>query len=159
MKFKRQYLLNGGLLLLIAMLWNIIFYAKLPEVFLIENFTKNIPRIILTFESIFRYITFTFTFFIVIELKTRLQKAGLLIFIIGIIIYFSSWSIQMFAHESMFATSFIGFCAPAYTAIIWLLGIGLLSANKYKRMIFIPVSLIFIMLHTVHIIIVYKQYF
>jgi len=74
MKFKAKYLLNGGLLLLVTMLWNIIFYNKLPEVFSFENFTSGVPNYLLTLENIFRYLTFAFTILIVVELKTKLQK-------------------------------------------------------------------------------------
>jgi len=65
----------------------------------------------------------------------------------------------MFAPESYLANSFLGFCAPAYTAIIWLIGIALLSANRYKRISFIILSVVLIIFHTAHIVIVYNQYF
>ena len=56
----RPYLFNGVVLLLPPMLWNVIFYGFLPDAFTYENFTRNIPSVVLTLENVFRIATCAF---------------------------------------------------------------------------------------------------
>jgi len=100
LKNKRQYLYNGVFLLLITMLWNIIFGPYLPERYSLVNFKMNIPAIVLIGENGFRILTFGFTVFLVLGLKDRTQKAGLILYIGGIILYFASWAAQMFMPDT-----------------------------------------------------------
>jgi hypothetical protein len=160
-----KYLYNGVFLLLITMLWNIIFYEYLPETFSLENFTKNVPAIVLIGENIFRILTFGFTIFLLVGLRDKAQKIGLALYIVGVIIYFASWAAQMFLPESMWSQSLIGYTAPAFTSIIWLLGIGLLGKDlvikkiPYNRFVFISLSITFVVFHTAHAVIAYlNQY-
>ena len=162
-KNYKRYLYNGVFLLLVTMLWNIIFYEYLPETFSLENFRKNIPAIVLTGENIFRILTFGFTIFLLLGLKDNAQRIGLVLYIAGVVIYFASWAAQMFLPDSMWSQSLLGFTAPAYTSIIWLLGIGLLGKElvikkiPYNRIVFITLSIIFVVFHTTHAIMAYSN--
>jgi hypothetical protein len=147
------------------MLWNIIFYEYLPETYSLENFRANIPAIVLTGENIFRILTFGFTILLMLGLEDRSQKIGLILYIGGVIVYFASWAAQMFLTDTMWSQSFLGYTAPAFTSIIWLLGIGLLGKElvikriPYNRIVFIALSIVFVVFHTTHAAMAYfNQY-
>ena len=162
-KSKQQYLYNGVFLLLITMLWNIIFYEYLPETYSLENFRMNVPAIVLTGENVFRILTFGFTIFLILGLSDRIQKTGLILYVGGVIFYFASWAAQMFLSDTIWSRSLLGFAAPAYTAIIWLLGIGFLGKElvirkiPYNRIVFITISIVFVVFHTAHAVIAYSN--
>jgi hypothetical protein len=164
-KNYKKYLSNGVFLLLITMLWNIIFYEYLPETFSLENFRRDIPTLVLTGENIFRILTFGFTILLLLGLQDKAQKTGLVLYIVGVIIYFASWAAQMFLSDTQWSQSFLGYTAPAYTSIIWLLGIGLLGKElvikriPYNRIVFITLSIIFVVFHTAHAAIAYSNQF
>jgi hypothetical protein len=158
-----KYLKNGVFLLLITMLWNIIFYEFLPETYSLENFRRNVPAVVLTGENAFRILTFSFTILLLRGLEERAQKIGLILYIGGVILYFASWAAQMFLPDSLWSQSLPGYAAPAYTSIIWLLGIGLLGRElvikriPYNRIVFISISIVFVIFHTAHAIIAYTN--
>ena len=160
-----KYLYNGVFLLLITMLWNIIFYEFLPETYSLENFRRNIPDFVLTGENISRILTFGFTILLLLGLKDKAQKTGLILYIAGVVIYFASWAAQMFLSDTQWSQSLLGYTAPAYTSIIWLLGIGLLGKElvikriPYNRIVFITLSIIFVVFHTAHAAIAYSNQF
>ena len=165
LKNKQQYLYNGVFLLLITMLWNIIFYEYMPETYSLENFRMNIPAIVLAGENVFRILTFGFTILLMLGLKDRTQKAGLILYVGGVILYFASWAAQMFLPDTIWSRSLLGYTAPAYTSIIWLLGIGFLGKElvlrkiPYNRIVFITLSFVFVVFHTAHAVIAYiNQY-
>jgi hypothetical protein len=164
-KNYKKYLSNGVFLLLITMLWNIIFYEYLPETFSLENFRRDIPALVLTGENIFRILTFGFTILLLLGLQDKAQKTGLVLYIVGVIIYFASWAAQMFLSDTQWSQSLLGYTAPAYTSIIWLLGIGLLGKElvikriPYNRIVFITLSIIFVVFHTAHAAIAYSNQF
>jgi hypothetical protein len=85
------------------MLWNIIFSQYLPEAFSLENFRMNIPAIVLAGENVFRILTFGFTVFLMLGLRDRTQKAGLILYIGGVILYFASWAAQMFLPDAIWS--------------------------------------------------------
>ncbi len=160
-----KYLFSGIVLLLITMLWNVIFYAYLPDGYSPENFKMNIPAIVLAGENFFRILTFGFIIFLMLGLKDRSQKIGLILYISGVILYFASWSAQMFLPDSQWSQSLLGYTAPAFTPIIWLLGIGLLGKEfaikkiPYNRIVFITLSIVFVVFHMAHAVIAYfNQY-
>ena len=163
LKNKQQYLYNGVFLLLITMLWNIIFYEYLPEAYSLENFRMNIPAIVLAGENVFRILTFGFTIFLMLGLSDRTQKAGLILYVGGVILYFASWAAQMFLPDTIWSRSLLGYTAPAYTSIIWLLGIGFLGKElvigkiPYNRIVFITISIVFVVFHTAHAVIAYSN--
>lgn len=98
----------------------------------------------------------------ILSLKTRRQKTGLLIYLIGLTLYFSSWIIVIINPESNWSKSPIGFMAPAFTTIVWFVGIGLIG-NKaffkfpYLSHIYIGRALLFVVFHTTHTYIVFQN--
>lgn len=158
-KVVKQVVLNGGLLILIPNIFNILFYKYLPEAFSLEVFTNNIPNYVLILENIGRICIFGLPFLFKYNLKH--SKSGILLYSIGLLVYFVSWFALIIFPNSLWSTSIIGFTAPAYTPIIWLVGCAFLFKEtyiqqiKYYPIIFISVSVFFAIFHVTHTVIVY----
>lgn len=161
MKIK-YYLSNCFLLLLPLLLWNLIFFNDLPKAYYSETFQKDIPDWISYSENILRILVFGLPTIMIFSLKTRSQKIGFGIYLIGTLIYFLSWIAMICYPQSAWATSQIGFMAPAYTTIIWFVGIGLIGTQSYFRipklsLIYILLAVLFVIFHTLHIYLVFQN--
>jgi hypothetical protein len=159
MKFK-HYLSNCFLLLIPLFLWNLLLIDLLPAYYAPEVFDNNIPNLIAYSENILRAVVFVLPAFMLLSFKTKRAKVGLVIYLIGLLCYFSSWLLVIIYPESNWSNSLIGFSAPAYTTIIWFVGIGLIGNKAYIKIpylsvIYISVSIIFVVVHTWHTYIVY----
>lgn len=161
MKIKK-YLLNCFLLLIPLFLWNIILVGNLPKSYSPDIFWKDIPKFIGYSENILRIILFVLPVIMIFSLKTRLQKIGFITYLSGLILYFSSWIIMIISSESNWSKSLIGFMAPAFTTIIFFVGIGLIG-NKaffkfpYLSLIYIGLSILFVIFHSTHTYIVFQR--
>jgi hypothetical protein len=96
-------------------------------------------------------------------LDTRAQRAGLAAFVGGFAAYAGSWFAMISAPRSAWATSALGFTAPAWTSALWLLGLVLLAERSHARRIRHPRALFascavgFMVLHVTHAAIVYGR--
>ena len=157
-----KYALNCFILVIPIFLWNILFAASLPRGYSMEFFWEDIPPIIGTTENVLRIIVFFLPLLMPLTIKTTGQKIGLGIYLVGLAIYFLSWIMQIYYPDSTWSSSLFGFLAPAYTTIIWLIGIGLIG-NKlfikipYHPIIYITISAVFVFVHTTHAYIVYTR--
>ena len=84
-----------------------------------------------------------------------MQKRGLLFYLAGVAIYFLSWVLLLFFPENLWSVSLLGFLAPAYTPLIWLIGIALLGEKfyfpaRYKPIYYITPSVLFLIFHCAH---------
>lgn len=150
------------LLTLPPLLFNLIFARNLPPAFRPEIFDKNIPLLITYGENILRVFVFIFPIFMLLKFQTQRQKAGLRIYIAGIVIYFTSWLLLIFAPHSAWSTSLFGFLAPAYTPFIWLLGISMTGDTlciklPYQWWYYLIGVAIFLAFHISHVFIVFTQ--
>lgn len=139
-----------------------IFTTRLPVAFAPENMDAGISKDILIGENIFRAIIFLLPIFFKIDLSKHVGKLGLAIYIVGSLIYFASWIIVMYAPSSAWSNSVFGFAAPAYTPIIWLIGISLMADSynvkiPFGRWHYIIPCAIFIGLHTTHSVLAYLR--
>ena len=158
----KKYLLNCFLLLIPLFLWNIILAGYLPYYYGREFFDNGIPILVSYSENILRIIVFAIPLFMVLSLRTRTQKIGLFIYLVGVGLYFSSWLLVIFIPESDWSQSLIGFMAPAYTTIIWFIGIGLIGQKAYVdfpniSQVYIFLAVVFVIVHTVHTYLVYHN--
>ena len=157
-----NYLVNCMLLILPIMAWNGIFSCRLPQTYSAEVFDKDIPSLIANGENISRLLVFVLPILMPIRIETESQKLGLWLYVIGVAIYFVSWLVQMALPQSAWSLSAFGFLAPAYTPLIWLVGIGLIGKelyfdSPYRSWIYILLSVIFIGLHLSHAWTVYSR--
>ncbi len=158
----KQYSLNCFLLTIPIMAWNILLASKLPEPFQPEIFQADIPLFLTIGESVFRMIIFIFTLLMPLSIKTKTQKIGIATYIIGVLFYFASWLALIYYPESKWSSGYLGFMAPAYTPLIWLTGIGLIGEKSYFNLPyikygFIASSIIFLISHNIHTLIIYNR--
>jgi len=158
----RKYLLNCFMLLIPIFIWNIIFAKSLPKGYTMDFFWKDIPAIIGNTENILRIMVFILPIFMKFSLETKLQKVGISIYVLGIIIYFLSWIVQIYFPECYWSKSIFGFMAPAYTSIIWFVGIGLIGKTTfikipYLSVIYIFISVCFVVIHSIHTYVVFQR--
>ena len=152
-----NYLLNCVLLLIPIMAWNMVFINKLPRLYSPEVFEKNIPAFITYGETIFRLFVFILPILMPLRIETPGQKFGLILYITGTAIYFLSWLAQMYFPQSAWSLSVFGALAPAYTPLIWLIGIGLIGStfyfsSPYRSWMYIVASIAFTSFHLTHTI-------
>jgi hypothetical protein len=158
----QRYLLSVGLLALPIFLWNAAFTRFLPSTFAMAEFWRDIPTPLAYLENSFRLIVSALPFLMPLELTSPLQRKGLLFYSVGIALYFGSWVALMNAPHSPWATSAIGFLAPAYTPVMWLVGFALLGQRLYwgrfyRWWMFLIPAVGFIATHVGHTAIVYAR--
>ena len=127
------YFLNCFILVIPVFVWNIIFISVLPKGYYRELFWKDISPVIGVTENILRIVVFISPLFMQFSFETTSQKVGLAIYLIGLAIYFLSWTLQIYYPKSTWSRNIFGFMAPAFTPIIWLIGISLIG-NRFFSM-------------------------
>ena len=151
----RKYLLNCFLLTLPILAWNILLTNKLPKALQPEIFWNKIPAFLTYGENISRTMVFALTLFMPLSIATSLQKKGLILYIGGTLLYFASWLVLIYFPNSQWSNSLLGFMAPAYTPLLWLIGIGLIGDSFYfnftfRLWFFISTSILFLVFHNLH---------
>ena len=159
---QKKYWLNCFLLLIPLFLWNIFLVDYLPESYGSAIFDKDIPKLISYSENILRIIVFLLPAIMLLSLKTRIQKIGLGIYVIGVLLYFASWTLVIIDPQSLWSMSLIGFTAPAFTTAIWFVGIGLIGNKSYFKipylsLIYVCLAILFVILHTAHAYLVFER--
>ncbi len=164
MKILWQIISNGFVPLIPILAWNLYFTAKLPAAYGPSTFDSNIPPVIVFGETIFRGIVFVMPLFFTLNIGSALGKVGLIIFSVGVAAYFSSWLSLIYFPQSFWSTHVLGFAAPAYTPIIWLVGLGLMADSYYFKLDyakwhFILPAILFAIFHISHSVYVYNRHY
>jgi len=151
-----KYINNCFLFFIPILLFNILFFKKLPS-----HYLKNISHKIIIWETITRIITMAFSMIMAISIQNKIEKTGLVIYIIGIIIYFTSYFIEIYAPDTLFGRKIIFILAPYWTSVIWLTGIGLVGNSlfiniPYHFTVYLILSITFAAIHTIHGYLCYK---
>jgi hypothetical protein len=157
-----KYLVNCFLLLLPVLLWNIAFTSKLPKGYTSKEIWDNVPFWLNTTENILRAIVFLLPLLLTFSLQAKTQKIGFGLYLVGLLIYFASWLMQIISPNSNWSTSCIGFMAPAFTTVIWFIGIGLIGQQSFVNIpristIYVILSIAFVIVHTYHSYLAYNQ--
>jgi len=155
-------LTNGYIPIIPILVWNIIFISKLPFAYESKIFNSNIPLFLLIGENIFRSIVFILPLIFKTNIYTTQGKQGLIIYIFGSLVYFLSWLLLIYAPNSLWSNSLFGFTAPAYTPIIWLIGISIMADSyyfniTYSKWHFVLPCIVFSILHITHSLLVYLR--
>jgi len=158
----KKYSLSCFLLTLPIMVWNMVLTPKLPQDFQTEIFWTDIPDFLFYGENISRAVVFMLTLLMPLYISTQRQKRGLFLYLSGTILYFISWVVLIKFPNSVWSNSVIGFTAPAYTPLLWLIGIGLIGNSFYfnlpfRRWFFISTSIIFLIFHNFHAVLIYYR--
>jgi hypothetical protein len=136
--------------------------SRLPKGYTSKEIWDNVPSWLNMTENIIRTIVFLLPLLLIFSLQTKTQKIGLGLYIVGLLIYFSSWLLQIFTPNSSWSTSIIGFMAPAFTTVIWLIGIGIIGQKSFVNIpristIYIFLCIVFVIVHTYHSYLAYNQ--
>ena len=148
-------------LLIPAFLWNLLLWRYLPPEFQKETW-DDIPRWLSLMENAARIIVFLFSAVLLLQVRTAVQVAGLAMYGAGSLVYFASWIPQIRHPGGRWSRSLPGFCAPAYTPLVWLAGIALMGQRMlfdvwYRFWIYILLSVAFVGLHTFHAVSVHGR--
>src|SRR5512133_1062378 len=106
-------------LILPLLVWNIVFGAKITQ----EQITSDAhsPAWLLGAENVFRLATFILPLFLSLpgkaEWNSALPKVGLAVYIVGTLVYFSSWIPLMITPQSAWSQSTPGLFAPRLTPL------------------------------------------
>ncbi|KXX66804.1 hypothetical protein AVL50_30185 [Flammeovirga sp. SJP92] len=162
MKMKK-YIWNCFLLLIPIFLWNILLVKYLPKGYSPEIFWENIPPLVKYIENISRIIVFALPALMLLSFETRVQRAGIRTYLVGLVFYFMSWGIVILYPESLWSTSQIGFMAPAFTTLIWFVGIGMVGQKSFIKIpyistLYIILSILFVIVHSFHCYIVFQRF-
>jgi hypothetical protein len=158
----KTILTNGFFTLIPILAWNIIFVSKLPPAYDPKSFDKDIPLFLLIGENFFRTISFGLPLLFKINIATVQGRLGLIIYILGTVLYFASWLLHIYAPDSLISRSIFGFAAPAYTPLIWLIGISLLADSyyfnfTYSKWHYLLPSIVFLIFHVTHTCLVFLK--
>lgn len=156
----RRHFISCGLLLLPILAWNIALIARLPSSISKPEVWRAIPPPLAFAENSLRILVFAVPFLMPLHVSTRRQKGGMALFVVGTLVYFASWLPLIAVPQSSWATSAAGFLAPAYTPVLWLLGLALLGqklswGSSYRPWMYAVLSMLFLAAHISHAIIVY----
>jgi hypothetical protein len=156
----KKYFFNCFLLTIPILLWDYIFTDNLPKAFQPEIFWKDIPSSITYGENISRLLMFVFISFMPLKIITNKQKNGLILYVVGVLLYFVAWLILMYFPNTTWSNSVLGLLAPAYTPLVWLVGIGFIGNAlffkiPYKRWLYFLVVIIFLIFHNWHTYLIY----
>ena len=157
------YLKNCFWLLLPALILDALYRDDLPAAFQQDVFWVNIPVYIAWPENILRILVFMLPVFMPFGLKTSTQKKGFGLYVVGSLLYFSSWAVLIVLPNSGWSLSLLGFLAPAYTPFIWIAGIALIGDRlfwpnfDYKAWMYALLISVFLSFHIAHAMLVYAR--
>ncbi len=159
-----RYVVSCGLLTLPIVVWNVIFARFLPPPLASPEFERDIPLLVAYGEDALRSVVMVLPFLMPLELATAGQRRGLSLFVVGSLLYFVSWVPLMIAPQSQWSTSWLGFVAPAYTPLVWLVGLGLVGRRLYvptpfRWWMYVGLACGFVILHVSHASIVHARTF
>ncbi|MFO7583815.1 MAG: hypothetical protein R6W69_03715 [Anaerolineales bacterium] len=137
-------LLNGFLLLLPLLVWNLALGSHLNLEAVISD--AHSPQWLLMAENITRILVFALPLFLPLKFKGTWNKTGLVVYGLGTLIYFASWLPLLLTPASAWSQSAAGLLAPRLTPFIPFLGIAMVcNAWPYGL-----ISAVFIFFHTWH---------
>jgi hypothetical protein len=136
-------MLNCFILIVPVLLWNAIFTSKLPAGYASD---EDVSQAILILEHVFRIPVFFYPILLSLQMNDRYGKVGIVVYVVGVVIYFVSWIMQLYFRETRWSTSALGILAPAYTPLIWMLGIGLIGHSWF----YVLISILFSFIHVLH---------
>ncbi len=160
----KRYLKNCFLLLIPILIWNLLFYSNLPEAYTDSIIEGGIPNWLIIVESLLRIMVMIFPLSMIFSLKTKRQKLGIGLYLFGTSIYFASWLPLIYDEYGTWSTSLVGFLAPAYTPLLWLMGIALVGEQSFlgwkkANSIYIILAILFILSHIGHSVLRFKAYY
>jgi hypothetical protein len=135
-------------LILPLAIWNVLLGPGIADPHITSD--ANSPQWLLSVENITRIAVFALPLLMPLprgkEWQSSLVKAGLIIYIAGMVIYFASWMPLLLAPDSAWSNSSSGWLAPRLTPFLCFLGIAMIGQSWQYAVI----SILFIFFHTWH---------
>lgn len=153
-----KYIIENSFLLVIPILvFNSFLYKRLPDEFQTEKWDQ-IPKAIDFIEGILRILVFFGTLLFIVDIN---KLIGIILYFVGVVVYFVSWIIQI--RKKKYRKKLLVFIAPAWSALFWIIGIGMSSncifgVSWIANLIYIVFGMIFIVFHTWHATIIWKKF-
>ena len=147
---KLQWM-NCFWLLIPVLAWNARFSSKLAHPAF--EFDTAVSKWVLLLENLLRASVMILPLLMPLRWDTEQAKIGIILYLIGLLVYFASWLPLMYSPDSAWSNSLAGFLAPAYTPLLWLFGIGLIGGWWP----YLVLSTLFIGVHVSHWRQVYKN--
>jgi hypothetical protein len=135
-------------------------WGALPSTYSPEQFWEGIPSWLGFWENTFRILIFALPGLLLFSKSDSSESLGWALYGGGLLGYLASYLMQVFYPNSEWSLSLIGFTAPSWTPLFWLLGIGLVCRNSWLpiswyRIIYILCAISFLVFHIAHTGMVY----
>jgi hypothetical protein len=145
--------------------FNVLFAHDLPRSYQGDAFRRDVPRAIAIPENVLRGLVLFLTALMpVAKAGARTRKVGVALYVAGTLVYVASWLVLMFFATSWWSASAVGFMAPTWTPILWLVGIVLISDERlavpirfYRRWMFVLLCVLFLFFHNLHSALVFTR--
>ena len=137
-------LLNCFLLIVPLLAWNLVLAPRLNDPRLSSD--AHSPNWLLLAENLTRSLVFVFPLLLPLQAKDGWNKAGLIVYVLGTLIYFASWLPLIFYPTSAWSSSTAGLLAPRLTPFFSFLGVAMLGESWPYGL----VAAAFILFHTWH---------
>ncbi|CAG0937366.1 hypothetical protein TFLX_06292 [Thermoflexales bacterium] len=158
----RLLLRNGALLILPPMVITFGLWAALPPRYSFAQFWKDIPSWLGFLENLFRILVFGIPVLLYFGRGDKTQSLGWYFYSGGLIVYLASYLMQIVFPYSDWSMSVIGFSAPAWSTLVWLIGIGFVCSRswlplRWSRLIYLCCTVLFLIFHTGHTLLIYSR--
>ena len=141
-------LFNCFWLILPLLAWNVALGPRITQDAITSD--AHSPKWLLVAENIVRVLVFALPVLMPLpgqaDWQSALPRAGLVVYILGTLVYCASWLPLLFAPGSAWSNSPVGLLAPRLTPLLSFLGIALLGGSWVYGLI----AAVFIVLHTGH---------
>jgi len=140
-----------------------IFWPNLGAAYQPDEFWREIPWTLGVIENFTRVALIVLSMFMVLDWRTRPQRIGLFIYAIGLMLYVACQWVIVLEPDGWWANSAVGFLAPAYTPLVWMVGIGLIGGQTmvphlpWRRWYFAAVAGLFLSAHFTHAFLVFSR--
>jgi len=146
------------------LLVNLFFAGQLPPMYARSVFWHDIPAVVAYGENVLRTLVIAVPLLMPLSLRGRRRRVGFAVYLAGLIAYLAAWFALILAPDSAWSTSAVGLLAPAYTPLVWAVGIGLVGQPRYlpavvRTWAYPAVAVLFTAFHLLHAATVYHRLF
>ena len=146
-----------------VLLLNVLATGALPPAYQPDVFWRDIPLPLAMVENAARVLVIALPALVPLELRSRAQRVGAVVFAGGIAGYGLAWFALIAAPHSAWSTSALGFSAPAWSPALWIAGLVLLSERtwftrfRHVRLVLGTSGAIFLAAHVSHALLVFER--
>jgi hypothetical protein len=137
----------------------------LPPAYQADVFWKDVPLAIAGPENVLRGLVFSVPILMPIAHgRTATRTLGFALYAGGLVLYCSSWLALIAWPDSEWRWAAIGFTAPSWTPLFWLVGIALIGSDRLfaplrcaRRWMFVLLSVAFLVFHNLHSALIFAR--